>query len=114
DLLFARQSYVDPAAWYRFDAASKKATRSALYQTPAADFSDVEVVREFATSKDGAKIPVNIIERKGTRLDGSNPAVLYGYGGFSIRETPAFSARIRAPLDHGVTYAVSKLRGGSD
>jgi len=114
DLLFESQSYVDPAAWYRFDAASKKVTRTALYQTPAAYFSDVEVVREFATSKDGTKIPVNIVQRKGTRLDGNNPAVLYGYGGFSVSETPGFSARLRVLLDHGVIYAVANLRGGSE
>jgi prolyl oligopeptidase len=114
DLLFESESYVDPAAWYRFDAASKKVTRTALYQTPAAYFSDAEVVREFATSKDGTEIPVNIMQRKGTRLDGNNPAVLYGYGGFSVSETPRFSTRLRVLLDHGVIYAVANLRGGSE
>ncbi|MCU1275980.1 MAG: prolyl endopeptidase [Bryobacterales bacterium] len=114
ELLFESQSYVDPAAWYRFDASSKKVTRTALYQTPAADFSDVEVVREFATSKDGTKIPVNIIQRKGTTLDGNNPTVLYGYGGFSVSETPGFSARVRVLLDHGVVFAVANLRGGGE
>jgi prolyl oligopeptidase len=114
ELLFENQSYVDPAAWYRFDAAAKKVNRTALFQKPAADFSDVEVVREFAKSKDGTKIPLNIIQRKGTPLDGNNPAVLYGYGGFSVSETPAFSARLRVLLDHGVIYAVANLRGGSE
>ena len=83
ELLFENQSFVDPPAWYRFDPASKKATRTALLQTAAADFGDVQVMREFATSKDGTKVPLNIISRKGTKLDGSNPTLLYGYGGYS-------------------------------
>jgi len=114
ELLFESQSYTEPAAWYRFDPSSKKVTRTALYQIAAADFSDVEVTREFATSKDGTKIPLNIIARKGTQLDGKNPTVLYGYGGYSVSLTPAFSVRVRPLLDHGVIYVIANLRGGGE
>jgi prolyl oligopeptidase len=114
ELLFESQSYTDPAAWYRFEPSTKKVSRTALYQTAAADFSDVEVTREFATSKDGAKVPLNIIARKGTKLDGNNPAVLYGYGGFGVSLTPAFSIRLRPLLDHGVIYVIANLRGGGE
>ena len=113
-LLFETESFVDPPAWYRFEPDSKKVTRTALYEKSAADFSDTAVVREFATSKDGTKVPVNIIMRKGTRLDGNNPTVLYGYGGYDISLTPAFSARVRPLLDHGVIWVVANLRGGGE
>lgn len=66
-----RLSYLDPPAWFRFDSASGKAERASLFMKPAADFSDAEVVREFATSRDGTKVPINIIRRKGT--NGNNP-----------------------------------------
>jgi len=114
ELLFESQSYTEPAAWYRFDPSAKKVARTALYQTAAADFSDVEVRREFATSKDGTKIPLNIIARKGTQLDGNNPTVLYGYGGFGVSLTPGFSVRVRPLLDHGVIYVIANLRGGGE
>jgi prolyl oligopeptidase len=114
ELLFESQSYTDPPAWYRLDPASKKVTRTALCQTTAADYSDVQVIREFATSKDGTRVPLNIMARKGTKLDGNNPTVLYGYGGFGVSESPGFAARLRPLMDHGVVYVVANLRGGGE
>lgn len=114
DLVFESQSYVDPPAWYRFDATTGKVTRTALYQTAAADFSDAEVVREFATSKDGARIPLSIIRRKGTKLDGNNAAILHGYGGFNASLSPTFTVRLRPLLDHRVIYVNANLRGGGE
>ncbi|HET9320250.1 MAG TPA: prolyl oligopeptidase family serine peptidase, partial [Bryobacteraceae bacterium] len=114
ELLFENQSFVDPPAWYRFDPASKKVTRTALRHTAAADFGDVQVTREFATSKDGTKVPLNIISRKGTKLDGNNPTVLYGYGGYSVSLTPYFSVVRRPLLDHGFVYVIANLRGGGE
>src|SRR5579859_6873825 len=114
ELLFENQSFVDPPAWYRFDPGSKKITRTALRHTAAADFGDVQVMREFATSKDGTKVPLNIISRKGTKLDGNNPTVLYGYGGYSVSLTPYFSVARRPLLDHGFVYAIANLRGGGE
>jgi prolyl oligopeptidase len=114
ELLFENQSFVDPPAWYCFDPASKKVTRTALRHTAAADFGDVQVTREFATSKDGTKVPLNIISRKGTKLDGNNPTVLYGYGGYSVSLTPYFSVVRRPLLDHGFVYVIANLRGGGE
>jgi prolyl oligopeptidase len=71
-------------------------------------------VREFAVSKDGTKVPVNILRRKGVKLDGSHPALLTGYGGFGLSQSPAFSAALRPLLDAGFVFAQANLRGGSE
>jgi len=72
------------------------------------------VVREFAVSKDGTRIPLNIIRRKGTKLDGKNPALLTAYGGYGINESPYYSASLRVLLDHGFVFADANLRGGGE
>jgi prolyl oligopeptidase len=77
-------------------------------------FADAEVVREMAVSKDGTKIPVNILMRKGTKRDGSNPVLLNGYGGYGVNEQPYFSERNRVWLDAGGIFAVANLRGGGE
>jgi prolyl oligopeptidase len=114
EVLFRTESYTQPPAWYRFDPAAGTAKRTALYRTSPADFSDVEVVREFATSKDGTKVPINIIQPRGTRRDGNNPTVLYGYGGYSISVTPTFRVGLKAWLEQGCIYAIANLRGGGE
>ncbi|HLW84656.1 MAG TPA: prolyl oligopeptidase family serine peptidase [Candidatus Sulfotelmatobacter sp.] len=115
DVLFYTSTYITPAAWYHFDAATGKATRTALYETSPVSFDDAEVVREFATSKDGTRVPMNIIRRKGTTLDGSNPALLYGYGGYGISEMPFFLGSFaRSWLDQGGVYVDANLRGGAE
>ncbi len=113
-LLFESQTFIDPSAWYRYDPASGNLTRTALLQTSAAGFSDVEVIRQFAISKDGTHVPLNILRLKGTKLDGNSPTLLTGYGGFDIAESPGFSARRRLWLDHGGVWAIANLRGGSE
>jgi prolyl oligopeptidase len=72
------------------------------------------VVREFATSKDGTQVPVNIIMRKGTERDGTHACIATGYGGYGVSWTPTFSAIHRLPLDHGVVLAIANLRGGGE
>ena len=114
DLLFQNASYLEPPAWFRYDPAARKVTRTALFETSTADFSDSEVVRVSATSKDGTRVPMSIIRRKGAKLDGTNPVLLTGYGGYNISVTPAFSVRNRPLLDHGVMIAVANLRGGGE
>jgi prolyl oligopeptidase len=113
-LLFRNTSFLEPPAWYRYDPATKMVTRTALHETAAADFSDAEVVREFAISKDGTRVPLNIIRRKGSKLDGKNPVLLTGYGGYSISITPDFSLRRKTLLDHGFVLAIANLRGGGE
>jgi prolyl oligopeptidase len=106
-------SYLTPTAWYRV-LPGKAPVKTALAVTSAAEFGDCEIVREFATSKDGTKVPLNILRKKGTPLDGNNPVLLYGYGGYSISETPNFNAARRVWLDRGGVYVVANLRGGGE
>jgi prolyl oligopeptidase len=114
DLLFESQTYLEPPTWYRYDPASKKASPTPLAMKSPVDFSDAEVTRVMATSKDGTRVPLNIVSRKGIKLDGKNPVLLYGYGGYSVNVSPAYSRRLRVLLDHGVIYAVANLRGGGE
>jgi len=79
-----------------------------------ANFDDIEVVREFAVSKDGTKIPISILRKKGIQLDGRNPTLLTGYGGYGINLAPAFSSTRRIWFDAGGVYAVANLRGGGE
>ena len=75
----------------------------------------MEVVRVFATSKDGTRVPLNIIRRKGTKLDGNNPVLLTGYGGYGVSYSPAFlGSRNRVWFDAGGVYVTANLRGGGE
>jgi prolyl oligopeptidase len=112
-LLFENQSDLVPSAWYRTGPDGKVA-RTALRRTSPVDFSDTEVVLEFAASSDGTRVPLRILRRKGTRLDGSNAALLYGYGGYGITQRPAYSPLRRIWIEQGGVYAVAGLRGGGE
>jgi prolyl oligopeptidase len=114
DMLFRNGSFTEPPEWYRYAGATKKVTKTPLRTITPADFSDTVVVREMATSKDGTKVPVNIVYRKGTKLDGSNPTILSGYGGYSISSRPGASLRSRIWLDSGGIIAVANTRGGGE
>src|SRR6185503_6720883 len=78
-ILFLGSSFLNPDHWSRYDPSRNEVMRTALVTTSPADFSDCEILREFATSRDGTRVPVNILRRKGTKLDGTNPVLLYGY-----------------------------------
>ena len=114
DLIYNNVSYLAPGAWYRYDPATGKATRTALFQTSPVDFSDAEVSREWAVSKDGTKIPMSVIRRKGIKLDGTTPTLLTGYGGYNISLAPYFDAALRLWLDRRGVSAVANLRGGGE
>ena len=114
ELLFQNASFLEPPAWFRYDPSAKKVTRTALFETSAADFSDAEVVRDFAISKDGTRVPINIIRKKGAKLDATNPVLLTGYGGYNVSLQPVFSVQNRPLLDHGVVIAIANLRGGGE
>jgi prolyl oligopeptidase len=115
DVLFYSSTYLNPPAWYRFDAASGKSARTALYQTSPINFEDAEVVRELAVSKDGTRVPVNIIRRKDAKLDGAHPTLLYGYGGYGVNEKPYFAgSQARIWLDQGGVYVYASIRGGGE
>ncbi|HLX44351.1 MAG TPA: prolyl oligopeptidase family serine peptidase [Bryobacteraceae bacterium] len=113
-LLFESQSFTEPSAWYRYDPATGQAKKTALSESSPAGFSDVEVTRQVAVSKDGTHVPMSIMRRKGMKLDGSNPALLTGYGGYSISMSPNFQARRRVWMDHGGVWVVANLRGGAE
>jgi len=113
-LLFESQSYVEPAAWCMYDPSTGVVKKTALVTTSPASFSDVEVTRVFAISKDNTRVPMNVMRRKGAKMDGNNPTLLYGYGGYGINESPAFSARRRLWLEHGGIWVTANLRGGGE
>jgi prolyl oligopeptidase len=115
DVLFYVSSFLEPPILYRFDAATGSTTRIVAVQPSAIKFDDAEVVREFARSKDGTRVPVNIIRLRGTKLDGTHPTLLTGYGGYGISRKPFFQGRFaRLWLDQGGIFAEANLRGGAE
>ena len=115
EVLFSVATYLRPPYFSRYDTASGKAEETKLVQTSPVGFDDVEAVRILTASKDGTKVPVNIIRRKGVKLDGNNPVLLYGYGGYGISMTPRFlGAERRVWLDGGGIYAIANIRGGGE
>ena len=114
ELLFANMSFIVSKGWYQWEPGMNQPRVTALKMTSPANFDDIEVVREFAVSKDGTKIPLNILRKKGTKLDGKNPTLLYGYGGFGLNRTPAPNSLRRIWFDAGGVYAEANLRGGGE
>ncbi|MBF7092133.1 S9 family peptidase [Flavobacterium sp. ALJ2] len=106
-------NYTTPGTIYSFDVKSGK---SEIYQQPKVDFksADYESKQVFYTSKDGTKVPMMITYKKGLKLDGKNPTILYGYGGFNVSLTPSFSIANAVWMENGGVYAVPNLRGGGE
>ena len=114
-LLYSVATYLRPQYFRRYDPKSAQASDTRLTQSSPVKFLDTEVIREYVKSKDGTAIPINIVRRKGTQLNGANPVLLYGYGGFGISETPEFlGATVRLWLDGGGVYVDANLRGGGE
>ena len=114
DVLINVVTYLSPPAFFRVDAGSGRVTPTRLAVTSIADYSDSEVVRDFATSKDGTKVPFNVIRRKGTPLNGKNPTLLYGYGGYGVSNRPYFSPSLRVWIEAGGIVVDASLRGGGE
>ena len=110
-LLFRDVSYTEPAAWFHL-GGNEPPKKTVLVNNSPVSFADIEVSREMATSKDGTKVPLNILRKKGTKLDGNNPALLYGYGGYSLSMQPNFDFVRRLWFDRGGVYVVANIRGG--
>ncbi len=112
-LYYSFTNYITPGATYSFDAESGL---SSLYKKPIIDFNSENYVSEqvFYTSKDGTKIPMIITYKKGLKRNGTNPTILYGYGGFNISLTPSFSIANAVWLENNGIYAVANLRGGGE
>ncbi len=106
-------SYTTPTTIYRYNVETGE---SSVYRQPKVDFNpdDFETRQVFYTSKDGARVPMFITSRKGLKLDGGNPTILSGYGGFNVSLTPAFSVSNVVWLENGGVYAVPNLRGGGE
>lgn len=114
DLLFGSESYLEPDAIYFFNAKEGTTRKTVLASKSPVNFDDAEVVREFAKSKDGTRVPVNIILRKGTKLDGKNPTLATAYGGYGVSISPRFKPVNRVLLDHGFVLATANVRGGGE
>jgi prolyl oligopeptidase len=112
-VLFQNESFVQPAAWYRIDARGGVA-KTALAETFPEDLSNIAVRRLEATSKDGTRIPLTVLERKGTPDQAERPTILTGYGGFDISISPGFSRVRTFWLEQGGAYAIANLRGGGE
>jgi prolyl oligopeptidase len=103
-----------PPTIYRYDIATRASSVFRAPRVPGYDASQFETKQVFYPSKDGTKIPMFLVYRKGLKLDGNNPTLLYGYGGFNIVVTPTFSAARIALLEQGFVYASANLRGGGE
>lgn len=113
-LLFRQTSFVAPSAWMLYNPADGAIKKTALFNTSPVDFSDIEAVREMAVSKDGTKVPINILRRRGTKLDGSNPTLLTGYGGYGHSLRPGFNFEHSLWFERGGVVVVGNLRGGGE
>ncbi len=113
ELYYSLANYTAPATIYRYDIASGE---SALYKAPEVAFDPSLFVTEqvFFPSKDGTQVPMFITRRKDLKLNGENPCLLYGYGGFQINLTPGFSPSALMFVEQGGVYCVANLRGGSE
>ncbi len=113
ETFYSFTGFTTPATIYRHDL---KTGASAIFRRPQVecDSAHFETTQVFCRSKDGTRVPMFITQRKGIKLDGSNPTLLYGYGGFNISITPAFSVSHLVWLEMGGVYAVANLRGGGE
>ena len=112
-LYYSFTNYLTPGSIYSYEISSGT---SKLYKKPSIDFNSDEYQSKqvFYTSKDGTQVPMIITHKKGIVLDGTNPTILYGYGGFNISLTPSFSITNAVWMEQGGVYAVANLRGGGE
>jgi len=113
DAFYSFESFTSPEIAYKYNFDSKK---SEVFYQPKINFTPEDFITEqkFYISKDGTKVPMFIIYKKGLELNGNNPCLLYGYGGFNISLTPYFTPRRLVWLENGGVYVVANLRGGGE
>ncbi len=113
EIYYSYTSYVYPPTIFKMDLASGK---SELYKKAGVDFdpAQFESKQVFYTSKDGTKVPMILTYKKGVELNGKNPTLLYGYGGFNVSLTPSFSTSNIVFMENGGVFAVANLRGGGE
>lgn len=113
ETFFSYTSLTTPASIYRYDVKTGKVS---LFKEPKTIFNsdEYETRREFVTSKDGTRFPIFIAAKKGLKLDGKNPTLLYGYGGFDISITPGYGVTAATWLKMGGVYVIASIRGGGE
>lgn len=113
ETFYSFTSFTTPPTIFRYDVASGKST---VFKQAKVDFNpgEYETTQVFYNSKDGTRVPMFISSRKGLKLDGNNPVLLYGYGGFNISITPAFSVANLVWMEMGGVFAVANIRGGGE
>jgi prolyl oligopeptidase len=114
EVFFEFQSFTVPPSVYQVEMASRKTSLWDKVAAPGIDPSAYEVAQLWYTSKDGTKVPMFVFHKKGLVLDGKNPTMLTGYGGFNVSLTPTFSGGRYLWLEHGGVFAVANLRGGAE
>lgn len=112
-IFYTFTSFTFPTSIYKFDIGNKQAE---LFRQSEVSFvpEDFETKQVFFPSKDGTWVPMFITHKKGVQLDGNNPTLLYGYGGFNVSQRPSFNSLVIALLEQGVVYCVVNLRGGGE
>ena len=114
EVFYSFNSLTVPPTIYRYDIATKGTRVFREPKVPGYDPARYETKQVFYPSKDGTKIPMFLVHRKGLKLDGTNPTLLYAYGGFNVVQSPSFSAARLALLEQGVVYASANIRGGGE
>jgi prolyl oligopeptidase len=114
EIFFGFQSFTVPSSIYRVDLSHVKSTLWAKVEAPSIDPAAYDVQQVWFASKDGTKIPMFVVGKKGLEKNGKNPTLLTGYGGFNVSMTPSFNRSMYLWMEHGGVYAVANLRGGAE
>jgi len=117
EMFYGFQSFTLPPSIYRVDLNDLKESRTSLWNkvdAPSIDPSAYEVAQEWYHSKDGTRVPMFVVHKKGIQKNGKNPTLLTAYGGFNVSLTPTFSRTAYLWMEHGGVYAVANLRGGAE
>jgi prolyl oligopeptidase len=113
-VFYSYTSFTYPTSIFRYEIASRKSGLFRAPEIPSLDTNQYETKQVFVTGKDGARVPMFLVHKKGLTLDGNNPTLMYGYGGFNIATTPGFNSLRIALLEQGFVYASVNMRGGSE
>jgi len=114
EIFYGFESFTIPRSIYRYDLETRATKLWAKVDAPAINPAAYEVQQEWYHSKDGTRVPMFVVQKKGLKKDGDNPTLLTGYGGFNVSLTPEFDSDIYLWLEHGGVYAVANLRGGAE
>jgi prolyl oligopeptidase len=113
-VFYSFTSFNFPGTIYKYDIATQKSTVFREVEIPGFKSDNYETKQIFYNSKDGTRVPMFMVYKKGLKLDGNNPTLLYGYGGFNVVQAPTFSASRLALLEQGVIFAMASIRGGGE